>query len=120
MVEVDGIENLEFKWGKKRGTGGVNTKVQFYESFTYDGLDYTLYDNVYLHKEGEPLPYLGKLIKIWETASQLKKVKVLWFFQPSEISNYLFVELAHPNEVFLASGEGVGLANINPLVIWIL
>ncbi|KAK5830157.1 protein ANTI-SILENCING 1 [Gossypium arboreum] len=115
MVEVDGIENLEFKWGKKRGTGGTNTKVQFYESFTYDGLDYTLYDNVYLHKEGEPLPYLGKLIKIWETASRLKKVKVLWFFQPSEISNYLFVELAHPNEVFLASGEGVGLANINPL-----
>ncbi|KAB2027710.1 hypothetical protein ES319_D05G050500v1 [Gossypium barbadense] len=115
MVEVDGIENLEFKWGKKRGTGGINTKVQFYESFTYDGIDYTLYDNVYLHKEGEPLPYLGKLIKIWETDSRLKKVKVLWFFQPSEISNYLFVELAHPNEVFLASGEGVGLANINPL-----
>ncbi|KAE8682666.1 Bromo-adjacent domain-containing protein, putative isoform 2 [Hibiscus syriacus] len=64
---------------------------------------------------GEPLPYLGKLIKIWETADKSKKVKVLWFFQPSDISNYLVDELAHPKEIFLASGEGAGLANINPL-----
>ncbi|XP_022730398.1 protein ANTI-SILENCING 1 isoform X2 [Durio zibethinus] len=115
MVEATEIENLEFKWGKKRGIGGKKKDVQFYESFTYDGLDYTLYDNVYLHKEGEPLPYLGKLIKIWENPDKSKKVKVLWFFQPFEISNYLVVELTHPNEVFLASGEGVGLANVNPL-----
>ncbi|XVE97535.1 hypothetical protein REPUB_Repub03eG0027700 [Reevesia pubescens] len=115
MVEANKVENLEFKWGKKRGIGGRKKDVQFYESFTYDGLEYTLYDNVYLHKEGEPLPYLGKLIKIWENPDKSKKVKVLWFFQPFEISNYLVVELTHPNEVFLASGEGVGLANVNPL-----
>ncbi|XP_021275884.1 protein ANTI-SILENCING 1 isoform X2 [Herrania umbratica] len=115
MVEVDEVENLEFKWGKKRGIGGRKKDVQFYESFTYDGLEYNLYDNVYLHKEGEPLPYLGKLIKIWENPDKSKKVKVLWFFQPFEISNFLVFELTHSNEVFLASGEGVGLANVNPL-----
>ncbi|XWS17746.1 hypothetical protein CRYUN_Cryun33cG0093800 [Craigia yunnanensis] len=115
MLEVSEIENLEFKWGKKRGIGGRKKDVQFYESFTYDGLEYTLYDSVYLHKEGEPSPYLGKLIKLWENPDKSKKVKVLWFFQPFEILNYLVVELAHPNEVFLGSGEGVGLANINPL-----
>ncbi|KAK8679523.1 hypothetical protein V6N13_144972 [Hibiscus sabdariffa] len=115
MVEVEGTEDLEFKWGKQKGIGGRKKDVQFYESFTYDGVDYTLYDNIYLYKERDPLPYLGKLIKIWETADKLKKVKVLWFFRPSEISNYLVGELAHLNEIFLASGEGVGLANVNPL-----
>ena len=120
MVETNEIKNFEFQWGKKRGIGGRKKDVQFYESFTYDGLEYTLYDNVYLHKEDERLPYLGKLIKIWENADKSKKVKVLWFFHPFEISNYLVAELAHSNEVFLASGEGVGLANVNPLVIGIL
>ncbi|XVE71072.1 hypothetical protein DITRI_Ditri10aG0120800 [Diplodiscus trichospermus] len=115
MIEVNEVENLEFKWGKKRGIGGKKKDVQFYESFTYDGLEYSLYDNVYLHKEGESLPYLGKLIKIWENPDKSKKVKVLWYFQPFEISNYLLLELTHENEVFLASGEGVGLANVNPL-----
>ncbi|MBA0847002.1 hypothetical protein Goshw_010965 [Gossypium schwendimanii] len=109
------VENIEFKWGKKRGIGARNRDVQFYESFTYDGLCYTLYDNVYLHKEGHSLPFLGKLIKIWENPDKSKKVKILWFFRPSEISKYLKVELNHPNEVFLASGDGVGLFNINPL-----
>ncbi|KAE8722721.1 hypothetical protein F3Y22_tig00013738pilonHSYRG00070 [Hibiscus syriacus] len=115
MIEVDGTEDLEFKWGKKRGIGGKKRDVQFYESFTFDGVDYALYDNVYLYKEDEPLPYLGKLIKIWENADKSKKVKVLWFFRPEEISNYLVDGLAHPNEIFLASGDGVGLSNVNPL-----
>ncbi|KAK8550473.1 hypothetical protein V6N12_039181 [Hibiscus sabdariffa] len=115
MVEVGGTEDLEFKWGKKKGIGGRKKDVQFYESFTYDGVDYALYDNVYLYKEGEPLPYLGKLIKIWENADKSKKVKVLWFFRPEEISNYLVDGLTYPNEIFLASGDGAGLANVNPL-----
>lgn len=121
MVEADGVENLEFEWGKKRGVGGKKKDVQFYESFTYDGVVYALYDCVYLYKEGEPDPYIGKLIKIWENADKTKKVKVLWFFRPCEILSYLGVEDTAENELFLASGDGVGLANVNPLVIelWI-
>ncbi|XVE53703.1 hypothetical protein DITRI_Ditri03aG0023800 [Diplodiscus trichospermus] len=115
VSEVNEIENLEFKWGKKRGNGGRKKDVQFYESFAYDGVAYTLYDNVYLHKQGESFPYLGKLVKIWENPDKSKKVKVLWFFQPFEISHYLVAELTHANEVLLASGEGVGLTNTNPL-----
>lgn len=111
------IENLEFKWGKKRGIGGKKKDVRFYESFTYDGVEYILYDCVYMYKEGEPEPYIGKLIKIWENGDKSKKVKVLWFFRPCEILHYLGDEETLWNELFLASGEGVGLANINPLVI---
>uniref|UniRef100_A0A5B7B2F1 BAH domain-containing protein n=1 Tax=Davidia involucrata TaxID=16924 RepID=A0A5B7B2F1_DAVIN len=108
------VENLEFKWGKKRGVGGKKKEVQFYESFTYDGVEYTLHDSVYMHKEGEP-PYIGKLIKIWETPDKTKKVKVLWFFRPSEILNWLGDEEALENEIFLASGKGDGLTKVNPL-----
>lgn len=117
MVEEAEIENLEFKWGKKRGIGGKKKDVQFYESFTYDGVEYTLYDSVYLYKEEESKPYIGKLIKIWENADKTKRVKVLWFFRPSEISNFLGNDQTPENELFLACGEGVGLTNVNPLVI---
>jgi len=116
MVETD---DISFSWGKKKGRGGAKKEVQFYESFTFDGVEYSLYDSVYLYKEGEQEPYIGKLIKIWEPANQARKVKILWFFHPSEISNHLRHEKVLENELFLASGDGVGLANINPLVIFL-
>ncbi|KAJ7958604.1 Bromo-adjacent-like (BAH) domain protein [Quillaja saponaria] len=58
MGEVE-EETIEFNWGKKRGVGGKKKDVQFYESFTYDGVEYILFDSVYLYKEGEPEPYIG-------------------------------------------------------------
>lgn len=112
MVETD---DISFSWGKKKGRGGTKKEVQFYESFTYDGVEYSLYDSVYLYKEGEPEPYIGKLIKIWEPANKARKVKILWFFYPLEISNHLGDEKVLENELFLASGDGAGLANVNPL-----
>ncbi|XP_068312291.1 protein ANTI-SILENCING 1-like [Pyrus communis] len=115
MEEDTPTEELEFTWGKKKGKGGKNKDVLFYESFTFDGEEYTLYDCVYLYKKDEPEPEIGKLIKIWETGEKAKKVKVLWFFRPCEISNFLGGEEILENELFLASGEGVGLANLNPL-----
>ncbi|MED6174133.1 hypothetical protein PIB30_065970 [Stylosanthes scabra] len=113
--EPSKLDEPEFEWGKKRGLGGKKKHVQFYESFTYDGVEYTLFDSVYLYKEGEPEPYIGKLIKIWETADKAKKVKVLWFFRPCEIQNFLEGCEVRRNELFLACGDGVGLANLNPL-----
>ncbi|KAJ6382876.1 hypothetical protein OIU77_031326 [Salix suchowensis] len=115
MVEAKTVENIEFKWGKQRGVGGKKKDVKFYESFSYDGVEYALYDSVYMYKEGETEPYIGKLIKIWENADMTKKVKVLWFFCPREISYYLGDEKPPENELFLASGEGVGSTNVNPL-----
>lgn len=117
LVEEGKVDDCEFKWGKKRGVGGKKKEVQFYESFTYDGVNYALYDAVYLYKEDEPEPYIGKLIKIWEHPVKVKKIKVLWFFHPHEISKWLGDGETVDKEVFLASGEGVGLANVNPLVI---
>ncbi|XXG63286.1 hypothetical protein AAC387_Pa05g1518 [Persea americana] len=115
--EANERHDPEFKWGKKRGVGGPKKDIRFYESFTYDGIDYTLYDCVYLYKEGEPEPYIGKLVKIWEQPKHKRKIKVHWFFRPIEILNWLGGDIALEKEVFLASGEGVGLANINPLEV---
>ncbi|XP_054796586.1 protein ANTI-SILENCING 1-like isoform X7 [Prosopis cineraria] len=115
MTVDDKEENIEFKWGKMKARGGRNKAVIFYESFTYDGVEYSLFDSVYVYKEGEEEPYIGKLIKIWETSDKNKKVKILWFFRPCEILNFLPTNETRNNELFLASGEGLGLVNINPL-----
>ncbi|XP_065849097.1 protein ANTI-SILENCING 1 [Euphorbia lathyris] len=115
MVQENEVESIEFKWGIKRGLGGKKKDVQFYESFMYDSVEYRLYDSVYMYMESEPEPFIGKIIKIWETSDKTKKVKILWFFRPCEISNYLQDNTASANELFLASGTGAGLANINPV-----
>jgi hypothetical protein len=115
VVRMDGSnENIQFSWGKRRGRGGVKLDTQFYESFTLDDVKYSLYDCVYLFKTGEPEPYIGKIVKIWEK-NKAKKVKILWFFFPDEIQKYLEGPVIE-NELFLASGHGSGLADINPLV----
>lgn len=114
LVGLDKDEEVEFVWGRKRGIGGKRKEVQFYESFIYDGVEYTLYDCVYMHKEGEH-PYIGKIIKIWENPDKSRKVKIQWFFRSTEILYHLKDVKVAENEVFLASGEGTGLANVNPL-----
>ncbi|CAA7025920.1 unnamed protein product [Microthlaspi erraticum] len=118
-AEVDGFG---FKWGKKRGNGVENKDVQFYESFTYDGSEYSLYDCVLLgvaSKPDSPEFFVGKIIKMWEHTDQRqnpRNVELLWFFKPSELSRYLQrVQDVLPNELFLASGSGVGLTNANQL-----
>ncbi|KAI4380184.1 hypothetical protein MLD38_006403 [Melastoma candidum] len=116
MVETAPNDSIiEFKWGEKRSLGGKRRDVQFYNSFFYDGIWYNLYDSVYLYKEGEAEPYVGKVIKIWENPDKSKKVKILWLFHPREISNHLGGTQVLRYELFLATGEGAGLANVNPL-----
>jgi hypothetical protein len=119
MVEANRVvEDLEFKWGEKKNAGVKRKDFQFYQSFTYDGVEYELYDCVYLWVDGEPEPHIGKLVKIVENPDKKKRVKVLWFFRPCEVLKYPGVVVdAAENELFLASGEGAGLANMNPLVI---
>ncbi|KAJ6852405.1 protein ANTI-SILENCING 1-like isoform X1 [Iris pallida] len=108
------FSELQFQWGKKRGIGGAKKDSQFYESFMFDGDEYSLYDCAYLCKKDEDEPYIGKIIKIWEQDNK-KKVKILWFFRPSDVLSYLGDHEPMEKEIFLASGEGVGLSNINPL-----
>ncbi|KAJ4976616.1 hypothetical protein NE237_001722 [Protea cynaroides] len=121
--EAVNVKDCDFKWGKKRGRGGKKKEVQFYDSFSYDGVEYCLYDCVYICPKDDPEPFIGKLIKIWEQPKNEKnkqpkiekKVKILWFFRPTDIENFLGDVLPLENELFLACGEGVGLANINDL-----
>ncbi|CAL4948791.1 unnamed protein product [Urochloa decumbens] len=106
-------EEIQFSWGKPKAKGGSKMDTQFYVSFTLDNVKYSLYDCVYLFKDGDPEPYIGKIVKIWEQ-NQAKKVKILWFFLPNEIQKYLRGHVME-KEIFLASGNGIGLADINPL-----
>lgn len=114
-------ETIEFKWLKMRGKGGKRRDTQFYESFTFDGTNYELFDVVYLQNGSAPHsePHIGKIIKIWETPTRekTKKIKIQWFFRPREISKFLSGIEIYYNELFFAVGEGTGLTNINPLVI---
>ncbi|KAK1282179.1 hypothetical protein QJS10_CPB22g00788 [Acorus calamus] len=106
---------LEFFWGKKKEFGGPKKNFHLYESFTYDGDEYSLYDCAYFYKEDAIEPYIGKIIRIYESPDHEKKVQALWFFHPVEIRECLKDNHPLEKEIFLATGEGKGLFNINPL-----
>lgn len=110
-------DDCEFAWGKKRGIGGKKKNVQFYDSFAFDGVHYSLNDAVCLQNgiADDVEPHIGKLIKIWENHDKSRKVKVQWFFRPSEIRKFLQGIQTKENELFLACGDGKGFANVNPL-----
>lgn len=114
--EAEIEEKYKFKWGEMIPSA-KNGEVKFYKSFAFDGEVYSLYDCVYIHTEDEPEPYIGKLVKIWEKRNHGRRIKILWFFRPIEILNWLKDDdLTQKNEIFLACGEGLGLTNVNPLV----
>ncbi|CAN8252293.1 unnamed protein product [Cochlearia groenlandica] len=122
MGESEKVEGLEFKWGKKRETGVEHKDVTFYESFTYDGSEYHLYDCVLVgdtSKTDSTELFVGKIIKIWEYNDQCeypRRVELLWFFKPCELLFQLQgVQDVLSNELFLASGSGLGLSNENIL-----
>ncbi|KAI3525105.1 hypothetical protein L1887_03777 [Cichorium endivia] len=108
-------EEIEFKWGRKEQNNGKNHDRQYYKSFTYDGVNYFRYDSVYIWCEGQPEPYIGKLIEIYETPRLEKKVKVVWYFHPRHVQRWLKGSHTLSNELFLGSGVGQGLYNVNPL-----
>lgn len=105
--------NCEFKWGIKKSVGRQNSDFRFYESFFYDGEEYFLYDSVVLYREGDLETSIGKLVRMYETPELEKRVKILWYFRPVDIRNFLNDYQPKVNELFLASGEGKGLYNIN-------
>uniref|UniRef100_A0A164XCT6 BAH domain-containing protein n=1 Tax=Daucus carota subsp. sativus TaxID=79200 RepID=A0A164XCT6_DAUCS len=107
--------NVDFKWGHFLAKGGANKDVHFYESFTFDGVEYCLNDSVYMWRDDVEELDIGKLVKVWETASRKRKVKTVWFLRPNDIKHWLGDVKPLKNELFLASGEGVGVFNINPL-----
>ncbi|GFP93937.1 hypothetical protein PHJA_001538000 [Phtheirospermum japonicum] len=107
--EPKGDEDLQFCWGLKKGV------ITLYESFTLDGIKYSLYDCVYMWRNNQAEPDIGKLVRIWETESREKKVEVVWFFRPVEIANWLGDIKPLRREIFLACGHGKGLSNLAPL-----
>ncbi|KAE8710961.1 Bromo-adjacent domain-containing protein, putative isoform 3 [Hibiscus syriacus] len=104
--------NLGFKWGIEKGPGAKNRDTMFYESFFHKGEEYFVYDCVYFYL-GQPEASIGKLVKLFESPNHVKKVKVVWFMRPSEIRNHLRDYEPRWNEIFLATGQGRGVSNIN-------
>ncbi|KAI3964719.1 hypothetical protein MKW92_052937 [Papaver armeniacum] len=113
---VEGDE-LDFKWGNLKEK--TSDDIQLYESFTLDGVEYCLYDCVYLQHEDEYSVenHIGKIVKIMDHPDNQRKVKIVWFFRPTQVQKWLRERevscLVH--ELFLASGEGLGVANVNPV-----
>ncbi|KAL3629958.1 hypothetical protein CASFOL_026270 [Castilleja foliolosa] len=107
--ELKDGEDFQFCWGLKKGA------ITLYESFTLDDIKYSLYDCVYMWRDNQDEPDIGKLVRIWETESREKKVEVVWFFHPVEIANWLGDIKPLQREVFLACGHGKGVSNISPL-----
>ncbi|XP_021731908.1 protein ANTI-SILENCING 1-like isoform X1 [Chenopodium quinoa] len=102
-----------FKWGIKIVTD--DSEIKSYKSFTYQGVQYFLQDCVYLYREGAKDTDIGKLVKMWESKTGAKRGKVIWFFRPVDVCNFLREYEPSWNELFLASGEGRGVSNIIPL-----
>ncbi|KAG5622023.1 hypothetical protein H5410_007241, partial [Solanum commersonii] len=115
LQEAEEEDSPEFSWGAKKGKGAHNKDVQFYKSFTYAGVEFNLYDCVYMYRHGEEEPDIGKIVKVWETKTRKRIVKVVWFFRPTELTHWLGNIKVLGNELLLASGEGVGLSNCNPV-----
>ncbi|KAI3977986.1 hypothetical protein MKX01_032363 [Papaver californicum] len=114
--EIDNGNTLDFKWGNLKGKTKDNTLL--YESFMLNEVEYCLYDCVYLQNEDKSKEnHIGKIVKIMDHPDNQRKVKIVWFFRPSEVQKWLrereVAFLVH--EIFLASGEGRGNANINPV-----
>ncbi|KAI3445238.1 hypothetical protein Pfo_001903, partial [Paulownia fortunei] len=93
LQESKGDEDLQFCWGIRKGA------MKLYESFTLDGIEYSLYDCVYV------------------TESHEKKVEVVWFFRPVEVAHWLGDIKPLQREIFLACGHGKGLSNVDPLEV---
>ncbi|CAN8269293.1 unnamed protein product [Cochlearia groenlandica] len=108
-----GKENPDFKWGAKKSVGKLDKNIVFYESFTCDGFEYRLFDCAYFLVDDECETSIGKLVKMFETPTGAKKVKVHWFFRPVDIRDLLGEYEPQWDELFLACGDGAGVWTIN-------
>ncbi|KAF3971942.1 hypothetical protein CMV_004508 [Castanea mollissima] len=111
-------DNMKFKWGRKKGVSRTDERIQFYESFTYEDVEYFVYDCAYIYCKGDTETSICKLVKMFETPTRVKRVRVVRFCRPIDIRDILGNHNPQWNELFLASGQGVGCRDyINPLEV---
>ncbi|KAF7821577.1 protein ANTI-SILENCING 1 isoform X1 [Senna tora] len=91
-AEANVEDETYFKWGNKRGDGVKNKDVQFYESFTYKGVEYFLYDCVYFYEAGNFETSTGKLVRIFETPTHEKKILIFIEFKFHCVTGAIFQE----------------------------
>ncbi|KAJ0074858.1 hypothetical protein Patl1_34326 [Pistacia atlantica] len=115
LREANWQENLNNKFSINKGVGCMKKDCCFYKSFTLKGVRYFLYDSVYVYEEDCPEAHIGKIVEIYKTPADEAGMKLVWFFRPNEIWNFLNDYKPSWKEIFLASGEGKGLSNISPL-----
>ncbi|XP_031284256.1 protein ANTI-SILENCING 1-like isoform X2 [Pistacia vera] len=115
LREANWEGNRNIKLSINKGVGCMKKDCCFYKSFTLKGVRYSLYDSVYVYQEDFPEAHIGKIVEIYKTPANETGMKLVWFFRPNEICNFLNDYKPSWKEIFLASGEGKGLSNISPL-----
>ncbi|KAL9232045.1 hypothetical protein vseg_007193 [Gypsophila vaccaria] len=105
-------EEESVKWGEIIAEDDDIGKL--YRSYTYRGVEYKIFDTVYAFSVGSMETDIGKILMINETKTE-RKVKVLWFFRPRDICNFLGEYKPRWNELFLGCGSGKGLHTVIPL-----
>ncbi|XP_010691225.2 protein ANTI-SILENCING 1 [Beta vulgaris subsp. vulgaris] len=110
---MSNIVEENFQWGRKIEI--TSTDGELYSSFTYEGVEYSRFESIFMYREGARETDIGILTKIWRTKKGGKRGKVNWFFRPVDICNYLGDHRPSWNHLFLASGQGKGVSNIIPL-----
>ncbi|KAM7253959.1 hypothetical protein ACFE04_031641 [Oxalis oulophora] len=111
-------ETSNFRWGLMSTRDGQTSKQnRYYKSFTLDGVNYTLYDCVYVYTFGSTETNIAKLVSIYQepSPSHAKLVELVWFFRPKDVKDRLGEYQPRWNELFLASGKGQGVSDVNAL-----
>eukprot|EP00249_Psilotum_nudum_P024075 c29082_g1_i1 orf=551-3115(-) len=111
---MDAFDNDSITWG--RVAKSLYKGNSAYLSFFYEGQEYELYENFYLHDEGASEPHVGKVVALWEEKKTgRKRMLVRWFFRPTDL--VLLGLDSNSKELFLAFGEGKGVMNENDLEV---
>ncbi|XP_044495584.1 protein ANTI-SILENCING 1 isoform X4 [Mangifera indica] len=115
LREANWEENCNFRGRINEEVGYMKNDCHFYKSFKLKGVRYFLYDSVFAYQEDYPEAHIGKIVEIYKTPADEMRMKLVWFFRPHDIRNFLNDYKPSWKEIFLASGKGRGLSNVSPL-----
>lgn len=116
LREANWEENCNFRGRINEEVGYMKNDCHFYKSFKLKGVRYFLYDSVFVYQKDYPEAHIGKIVEIYKTPADEMRMKLVWFFRPHDIRNFLNDYKPSWKEIFLASGKGRGLSNVSPLV----
>lgn len=70
-------------------SGSDQTEKQHHQSFTHNGVEYSLYDGIFFHQAGHMETSVGKILELYETEDKERMVKVMWLARPEQVREHL-------------------------------